>query len=221
MPVHRNVIPYSQMRKRLHILYIPGLGDKRARGQRLAVMLWRLWGVEAEVYRMYWADQETWASKYERLLRRIDALSAQGKTVGLVGSSAGASAVINAFEVRTASVAGCVLICGKVQYPHTIGERVRKEDPAFILSAEQCSAALGKLGTAERTRILSLYATSDHIVPERDSHIEGARNRRVLTSGHAFTIGTQLLFGAHNIFHFLNSCSDTKVLEKMPVTPLQ
>lgn len=62
---------------------------------------------------MNWADTETWESKLQRLLARIDSLIAGDQKVGLVGSSAGASGVINAYALRKAGLVGCVLIAGK------------------------------------------------------------------------------------------------------------
>src|SRR4051794_28655235 len=98
----------------LHLIFIPGLGDDNVRWQQKAVNTWRLWGVDAEIFQMHWADKVPWESKFERLLKRIDGLAAQNKRVALVGASAGASAVINAFAARKDRLAGCVLIAGKV-----------------------------------------------------------------------------------------------------------
>ena len=193
------------MKVRLHVIYIPGLGDARVGSQRLAVRAWRLWGVKAEVCQMRWADDEPWESKLQRLLARIDECAADGKAVGLVGSSAGASAVINAYALRKSQLLGCVLIAGKVNHADTIGSNYRRENPAFIQSAQACEKSLASLSDLDRKRILSRYAAFDEIVPRKDSYIVGAHNQTVPTAGHAFSIGIQLLFGAPGFLRFLKA----------------
>lgn len=191
--------------KRLHVLYVPGLGDDAVTGQRVAVRTWRLWGVDAEVAQVHWADHEPWEAKRDRLLDRIDNLLAQNIPVALVGSSAGASAVINLFSLRAAQITGCVLIAGKVNHVAAIGSEYRMKNPSFVQSARSCEKALASLSAENRMRILSRYGIVDEIVPKKDSYIEGSRNQMVLTVGHAVTIGTQIIFGAPAFLRFLKN----------------
>lgn len=192
------------MKTRLNVLYIPGLGDAKVTSQRLAIITWRLWGVDAEVIQMRWADQsEDWETKFSRLLNRIDELAAADVPIGLVGSSAGATAVLNAYAIRKTQIAACVLIAGKVNYPDTIGERLRRENPAFYRSAQDCENAIKSLSPADRQRILSRYAIFDGRVRLRDSLITGANNHTVPTFGHSITIATQLIFGAPGFLRFI------------------
>jgi hypothetical protein len=192
---------------KLHLIYVPGLGDTRIAGQRFAVWMWRLWGVHAEVCQMHWMDKGPWQPKLDRLLQRIDELTAAGETVGLVGTSAGVSAVLHAFALRKSQIVGCVLIAGKVQHPEHIRERYRRENPAFVTAVEGCQQVLGQLEAADRKRILNRYAWSDHIVPAQDSYIDGVHNRRVPTIGHVFTIATQVTVGAPGFIRFLRQLS--------------
>jgi predicted alpha/beta hydrolase family esterase len=189
--------------KKLCVLYVPGLGDARVNSQRLVLRSWRLWGVEAELFQMQWASDEPWASKLERLLGRIDELAAAHEAIGLVGTSAGASAVINAYAARRAEVVGCVLIAGKINHANTIRENYRRTNPAFVQSAQAGEKALAHLNASDRTRMLSRYATIDRIISRPDSQVAGAHNQMVPTFGHAFTIGTQLIFGAPSFLRFL------------------
>jgi len=195
------------MKPKLSVIYIPGLGDARVHGQRLAVCTWRLWGVHAEVFQVLWADDELWENKLRRLLGRIDVLAAKNNAVALVGSSAGASAVINAYARRTSHIAGCVLIAGKVNRAAAIGEQYRKENPAFLPSAQQCERSLASLDDAARRRVLSRYGIVDHIVPKEDSYVAGAHNQAVPTFGHVFTIGVQLIVGAPSLLRFLKAAN--------------
>ncbi len=193
----------NNMANKLHLIYIPGLGDDKVTGQQKAISTWRLWGVTAELFQMHWADNEPWNQKLKRLLVRIDSLSAEKEHIGLIGASAGASAVINAFAARKNYVTGCVLIAGKVNRPETVGGQYHLQNPAFITSLRDCQKALASLDVNDRKLILSRYALADEIVHKPDSHILGARNRLVPTIGHGFTIGSQIIFGAPSFINFL------------------
>lgn len=190
---------------KLHVLYIPGLGDETVAGQRLAVRTWRLWGVESELFQMHWADNEDWDTKLKRLLARLDKLAAENKPVAIVAASAGASAAINVFALRKMQIAGCVLVAGKVNHAETIGEDYRRQNPAFVQSAQMCEKMLATLGDADRERIMSRYAAFDALIPRADSHIPGVRNCVLWCVGHAFTIATQILFGAPFFLRFLKA----------------
>jgi hypothetical protein len=152
---------------------------------------------------MNWADKEPWPPKLERLLARIDELNKEGKPVGLIGVSAGASAVINAYAARKDKIVGVVAIAGKMNHPEAIGSRYAQRNPSFVTSARDCEQALRTLTPANRKHILSRFALLDGIVPRRDSVISGARNRFSPTIGHVFTIVCQITFGAPSFLRFL------------------
>jgi len=190
------MMPRSHVSSKLHCIYVPGLGANEPNGQQKAVDLWRWYGVEPELFQAGWSGRETWESKFNRLLERVDALHNQDTQVALVGASAGASAVINAYAARKDQIVGCVLIAGKVNRPESIGQRIIDEDPAFVVSAIACEKALEELDASHRKRILSIYSFADGVVTRADSRVPGARNRIVFTPGHVNTIATQLVLGA-------------------------
>jgi len=188
------------------IIYVPGLGDANPRGQRWLIRTWRMWGVRPILFHIRWGNGEAFAPKLERLLKLIDDEVAKGRKVSLVGASAGAGAVINAFARRKDKIAGVVCIAGKVNNPGTIGPRYSTGNKAFVDSSRQVQFSLDKLDfDDDRTRIQSRYATFDPVVPQADSQIAGAHNRTVPTVGHSVTIATQLLFGAPGFIRFLKS----------------
>ncbi len=189
--------------QKLHIIYIPGLGDDNVAGQRRAVKLWRLYGVQAEMYQMLWADGVAWEYKFNALLHRIDELHDKGLNVCLVGVSAGASAVINAYAAREQSIAGVVLIAGKVNHAETVGSGVRSSNPSFWSSIQACEQSLALLGPDARVRLQSRFAIKDSVVSEADSRVPGAYNRRVFSIGHVSTIAAQITLGAPSIVRFL------------------
>src|SRR6266542_6900779 len=96
-----------------HVIYVPGLGDHMPHGQQLVPGYWRLFGVQGHYEPMHWNDKMPFAPKLERLIARIDELAPDGP-VSLVGSSAGASAVLVAYGARLDKVAGVECICGKI-----------------------------------------------------------------------------------------------------------
>lgn len=185
-----------------HIIYIPGLGDKKVGAQQLVVNTWKLWNSEPHLFQMNWSDHEPYAPKQARLLALVDKLAQTG-SVSLVAASAGATAAINTFAQRKEIIQGVVCIAGKINNPQAIGGGYKRNNPAFWESAHETPDALASLGEQDRSRILSIRAMFDPIVPARDSVLQGANNRLTWTSGHAITIATQLLFGAPKFLHFL------------------
>ncbi|MFI5270656.1 MAG: alpha/beta hydrolase family protein [Candidatus Saccharimonadales bacterium] len=188
---------------KLHIIYIPGLGDQKIKGQLFVTYLWKIWRVEAEIYRMHWYDDTKWEEKFNKLLNHIDTLHSEGKKIGLVGASAGGSAVINAYAARKDKISGVVCIAGKINDPDDIGQRYRKYNPSFVESAYKIPASLESLNASDRKRILSRYALYDPIVKKADSKISGAKNRHSPTVGHVFTIAFQITLGAPSFLRFL------------------
>lgn len=186
------------------IIYIPGLGDSRVGGQRLAVRLWRFWGVQPELFQMSWADGEPFEPKLERLLTRIDAL-AKTHMVSLVAASAGATAALNAYAVRQDAIHGVVCIAGKINNPSAVGAGYKRKNPAFWESMQATTNSLAALDAAKRRNILSIRGMFDPIVPARDSIIEGGENRLTIAGGHAVTIGFQITWGAPKFVRWLKN----------------
>ncbi len=153
---------------------------------------------------MNWAENAEWEAKIGSLLSRIDELKAGGKTVALVGASAGGSVVINAYTARKADIAGVVTLCAKLKNPSDIGPKYRNANPPLIDSVAGSEQSLKTLDAHDRARILTRRAFYDEVVTTKsDSIIEGARNQISPTLFHALTIGLQLLFGAPSFLRFL------------------
>jgi len=192
--------------QKLHVIYVPGLGDHNIARQAMLVKTWKWWGVDPEIFQMMWADNEPWQSKQKRLLDRIDELYKAKVPLALVGASAGASAVINTFAARSDKIVGVVCIAGKINRPNAIGERYRSRNPSFAGSAENVPDSLKKLTNDDRARILTRYALYDPLVIRADSYVGGAHNRFSPTIGHVFTIAFQISFGARSFLRFLKHC---------------
>lgn len=186
-----------------HVIYVPGLGDNHNGAQRLAPKLWEIFGIKGHSYVMNWADKESFAPKLERLLKLIDELASNGNKVSLVGTSAGASAVLVAYAARLDKISGVVCICGKINHPETIRPARFVENPAFKESLAELQKILPKLGPEARSRIMSIHPLADGSVPPSDTIIPGAREKLVPTIGHAFSILVSLAFYGPVIVSFL------------------
>ena len=185
-----------------HVIYVPGLGDAKSRGQELVTRLWRPFGVRGHYVPMHWAVDEPWEAKLARLLQAIDELSRTG-TVSLVGTSAGASAVLQAFALRKQAVAGVVCICGKINHPETVNPNYYTVNPAFKVALVQLQAVLPGITLADRARILSIHPLRDGIVPPPDTILPGAHERTIFSVGHGFSIFVALTLGAPGFILFL------------------
>lgn len=185
------------------LIYVPGLGDAQIQGQRLAVSIWKFYGVETHVCRMLWADKRPFEEKLQRLLELIDDYTTKGFIVSLVGTSAGASAVLHAYSQRQSQVHGVVLICGKVRRPETVRASFYHKNPAFQESMEWLPGSLKSLNGAARKRILSIHPIADSIVPVEDTGLAGVKSSVVPTIGHMPSIAFAVTFGAYQFIRFL------------------
>ena len=185
-----------------HVIYIPGLGDNRTYNQDKALKLWRLYGLHTHYHAIGWADDESFKPKLQRLLDKIDDFQRAGHDVSLIGVSAGASAVINAYAARD-SLKSVICIVGKIHNPQTVGKRIYDKNPAFRESLSMVEASLERLGKKERARILSLYPIKDLTVPIKDTFINGARMRKIFAFGHIQAIFICLLFYGPLIGRFM------------------
>ena len=191
------------MKNKLHVIYVPGIGDNNPQLQAKAISTWKLYGVEPELFQMNWADKRPWQVKFDQLLGRIDELSGQGHNVALVGASAGGGAVVNAYAARKDKVVGVVTISGKIHRPDKIGSRYRKNNSSFVESAYAVPDSLEKLSPQDREHILCRFGLFDEIVPVNESRIDGAKNLYAPTLFHGPSIAFQLLFGAVSLMGFL------------------
>lgn len=187
-----------------HVIYLPGLGDSKTHGQDDAIKRWEKYGLETHFFPLGWADKESFEPKFKRLLSKIDELLKTGDKVSLVGVSAGASAALNAYALRS-SLSSVVLICGKVNDPQSIGESVYLENPAFKQSVFAVKDSLAQLNPAQIKRIMSIHPLRDQSVPVPDTIIKGALEKTVPVIGHIFGIFFTIVFKGKLIAKFIKS----------------
>ena len=191
------------MKKPLHVIYVPGIADNIYHVQSLLVRTWRWSGVYGHCHEMPWLGPVSYDLKFQSLLDEIDKYSAEGHEVALIGVSAGASAVLNAYVARPDTIKGVVLLCPKINYPETVSQKTYARNPAFKESLHQLQGNLAKLTAHQKKRILMCYSPSDGTVPYEASVIPGVQERRLLSLRHPRAIIYGITFGAPSFLRFL------------------
>jgi acetyl esterase/lipase len=187
------------MKQQHHVIYVPGILDDIYRIQSSCVRLWRLHGVHGHCHEIPWAGAEDFQPKLQRLLDRIDYYKAQGHQVSLIGASAGASGVLNAYVERKDSITGLVYICAKINAPETVSDKTYAENPAFKTSLKALQNSLRQLTAADKTKIHSFYSPGDGYVPHAATVIAGVRESRLPSLKHVRAILYSITFGAHKL----------------------
>lgn len=192
------------MKQQLHVIYVPGILDDIYHAQSTIVRFWRFSGVHGHCHEMPWFGPESYEPKFQRLLDEVDRHAAQGHAVALVGASAGASAVLNAYVARPDKIRGVVLLCPKINYPETVSQKTYDKNPAFKQSLMQLQANLAKLTARQKAEcILSYYSPADGTVPYEASVIPGVQQKSLPAFRHPRAIIYGISFGAPGFIRFL------------------
>ena len=187
-----------------YAIYVPGLGDHRSYGQEIAIQLWRIFGLRPRYLPLGWNKKTGFKAKLNQLMHEVEGLKAAGHSVSLVGISAGASAVLNAYAMSE-DIASIVCVCGKINNPQTLKESTFIANPDFKESLEQLNSSLGLLGSKKRGNIMSIHPWRDQTVPIADTIIEGAMEKTVPGWSHVAGIFSGIIFGFPSISRFIRS----------------
>ncbi len=191
------------MRKQHHVIYVPGIQDDIYHAQSLPMKFWWLYGLRGHCHPMPWAGEEPYEPKFKRLLAQIDGYLAQGHKVSLLGASAGASAVLNAYVERADKITGLAYVCAKINAPETVSDLTYNANPAFKTALYGLQGNLPRLKPADKDKMHSYYSPGDHYVPYAATTIPGVEESRLPPLKHGFAIIYSLTFGAHRIARFL------------------
>ena len=192
--------------KRLYGIYVPGLGDDKRPKEAGLSDFWKRWhNIDLQYFPVKWAEGRHFQPKLNELLKQIDSLHSQHGRVSLVGTSAGASAVLNAYARRPDKIDSVVIICGKVLHPEGIGQSYRDSNPAFIESMDLLADSLNSLTPAQRQRILSRIPIFDGLVPLRDMRVLGAKHSKQFTFLHAPSIFLGMTLASRPAARFIKS----------------
>ncbi|HSW81133.1 MAG TPA: hypothetical protein VLG40_01935 [Candidatus Saccharimonas sp.] len=195
-----------------HIIYIPGLGDKRVNklGQKLLIRLWRhRFRVSAECFIVGWADQKsTLQSKLDQVHQKIIEAKQRGYIVSLVASSAGGSLAINALARHHNDIHRTAIICGALASADKVAPEVYKLNPMFKESMVALPASFKKLTPHMRHNILSVKPLHDSIVNPKYQSIKDAPVLQMPTSGHIYSIVIALTRYSRAIVDFV--CDESR-----------
>ena len=137
---------------------------------------------------MNWTVDEPWHDKLNRLVSTIDRHVKAGKTLSLIGESAGASAVINALGIRSRSLRTVILLCGKTQYPDRVAAYRYRQNPALRQALIASSHIINQLTNEQKEKLLNLHPILDPVVPVSETKIPNVKNSVMPTFGHALSI---------------------------------
>ena len=198
------------MTKLHRVIFIPGLSDDTKKLE-WAVRGWKKHGLEPVVHSIGWRDGEvSFKPKLQRLLNLIDKFVEQGDQVSLVGTSAGGSAVLNAFIKRKDSIHKVINVCGRLKVGPTSGFRPfqskTQTSPAFAESVKLCENGIKSLDESDLKKIMTVHAMfGDELVPSETTIIKGALNTKVPTAEHIISIASALTIFSKPLIDFLNS----------------
>lgn len=190
------------------VIIIPGLGDGVAL-MELATRHWRTRGLNTLVYSVGWRDDErSFTPKLTRLLELIDTLHESDKRVSLVGTSAGGSAVLNAFIERQDAVHRVINVCGRLRVGPTKGlwafDAKTKSSPAFADSVTMCETHQNTMQENSLKRVMTVVPLFDEIVPKETVGLQGAHNRIFPSIGHVTSIALLMTLFSSQLTTFLD-----------------
>jgi hypothetical protein len=191
--------------KQHHLIYVPGILDDIYFSQSTPLRTWRLYGLRAHIHEMPWAGPDAYEPKLERLVAKIDKYADQGHKVSLLGASAGASAVLNAYVERRDKITSLAYICGKINDPERVSPKLYQRNWAFKDSLYRLQKNLRELTPGDKAKMRSYYSPADKTVAHDQTVIPGVSEEKLPSLGHATAILYSLSFGAHRLAKFLKS----------------
>ena len=145
---------------------------------------------------MSWQGKEKdFERKLEKVVALIDTYCADGYTVSLLGTSAGGSAVINAFAMRKDKIHKVINVCGRLRKGENVFPTLDKASltsKSFYDSIIQCENNLEKLSPNDSNKILTLRPLFDELVPSSTVSVPGAMNIILPTIEHVLSISFAL-----------------------------
>lgn len=194
------------MSREHHVIVVPGLGND-VQKHVWATNGWKRYGVIPHIFDARWKIEEpALQPKLDGAIDLVDLLLSQGKTVSLVGNSAGSSFVLNIFGARVNKIRRVVINCGRVRsgdWPWFTFQQATAVSPSFKDSVVRAEILIPKISRTDRQRILTLRPLFDEVVPPFTVQIRGATNEISPSVEHVLSIGLNMTLMSGRIIKFL------------------
>ncbi len=167
---------------RIHVIYVPGLGDSFDAMRRRLLRYWTLWGITAELVPMNWKSTESYEEKYQRLLNEVE----RHEQVTIIGESAGATLALRAFNDKK-NVNKCITLCGVAKNTAHISTLYDTRAPALHTATKNIPN-----NYPDAKNILSLFSPFDTTVFPKNAITTGATKRKIYLPTHMLAIAFSL-----------------------------
>lgn len=189
------------------LIIIPGLGD-RASLLEFATRNWeQKYTIKTIVHPIPWqGTEQEFGLKLERLIAIIDTSIGNGYRVSLLGTSAGGSAVINAFAMRKGKIHRVINVCGRLRRGGNVSptlEEASRKNKSFYDSVILCENNLNSLTPDEEKKILTFRPLFDELVPSSTVTVSGGMNILMPTIEHVLSISVAITVFANKIVDFV------------------
>lgn len=184
----------------IHIIYIPGLGDRYNSIRRLALGVWqKRYHVDTQLVPMSWQDSnDTLKDKYQRVQAAISSYPSKDPII-LIGESAGACIAINFLQATHPKVY-VVTLCGKIYRAHTVSRLTYARNPGLREALLSADDVVKDLSAAQKKRAITIYNPNDPVVSSSDATLSGIPKVPLKLRGHLRAITTVLFVKPHIIF---------------------
>ncbi len=193
-----------------YVIIVNGLGGETT-PLRWATASWKQYGLTPIVFHIDWKEKNTnLENKLNSFLEKIDSLISSENKVSLIGCSAGAGFVLNAFLERRNAIDHVINICGPVRMdrPQTIKLRSiswwKNVSPLLIQSLTRLEDNFHKLRDSDIEKIMTIRAAfGDELVPSETIMVKGAYNITIPTIEHTLSIYLALTIFKKRLIKFL------------------
>lgn len=174
------------MKRHIHIIYTPGLGDRYDPIRRACLGVWRMYGVRVTMVPMRWMSDEAYGDKRDRVEEAIH--NSSDEKVILMGESAGGSMALALYAEHVDTLAGLVTLCGKNTRSDNVSPYLYRRNPAFQDSMHRAEAVAIGLSMADRRRFVSVVPWYDPTVPVAQTLLPGCQKMTLPAVGHIVSI---------------------------------
>lgn len=189
------------------IILIPGLGDNVKYVKFLTKNWERRYNVKLHIIPFgFNGGFNEFEDRFKVFLNKVDEIIENGNKVSLIGSSAGASVVINAYCLRKDRINKVISVCGRLKDVNVKQRFYYPKNPLTVFkeSIALCEKNLLSLTQDDKKKILYFKPLFDDVVPVRTMIINGANYKRLFSFQHGINISFALTLMSEKIISFIN-----------------